>query len=562
MNSKSSGSVLDRPEPSAEETEAIGLHLYQHDPDVLYGNMVPRIYTPELRPLTPDTSAGFAMIEFAELLLKWELTPWQKWFLIHAMELDKRNNLRFKRLLLLIARQNGKTFVVKLITIYRMYVEYIELVIGTAQSLAIAEDTWQEVVESIEDSPRLQKEVSQVLNGTGKKQIILKKMKGSKFTKSRYLCRPATKKGTRSLSAELVLLDELREHNDWDGWGAVTPTTAAKKNSQIIAMSNAGDRFSVVLNTLRKTATGRLGDPDELFAEDEELPGPDDTFGIFEWSAAPHRDIFDPVGYQEANPSMGYTALSEAELRGDASNGSETVFRTERLCQKVDTMIAPPFGKGVWEAGTDEKSEIPLNGKFVYGLDMDKNRSKTVITVAGYRSDGNIHVEIITQRPGNGWVKGWLEARQDDPLCLGVALQSSSNAAALLSNGDFDDLKMPVHQWGGSEVTRGTGALYDSVLATARAAAGEHIFDEKRVFHIKEEVLDKAACFAVKKPSVGGGFLWNFNDSPVDISPLNAVTAAVWALRNTKPKLQSAYENYFLDDDDDLDWDRGGSYYY
>ena len=54
---------------------------------VIYGCEVPRIYTPPLRELTPDTTLGYEVIEFAENVLHISLLPWQKWLVIHALEI-------------------------------------------------------------------------------------------------------------------------------------------------------------------------------------------------------------------------------------------------------------------------------------------------------------------------------------------------------------------------------------------------------------------------------------------------------------------------------------------
>ena len=53
----------------------------------LVGSEEPRIFTPPLRELTPETSLGFSVVEFAEEVLEIQLLPWQRWFLIHALEL-------------------------------------------------------------------------------------------------------------------------------------------------------------------------------------------------------------------------------------------------------------------------------------------------------------------------------------------------------------------------------------------------------------------------------------------------------------------------------------------
>ena len=53
---------------------------------MLLGHEAPRIYTPPLRELTPDTSLGFEMCDFAEAL-GFRLVPWERWLLVHAFEI-------------------------------------------------------------------------------------------------------------------------------------------------------------------------------------------------------------------------------------------------------------------------------------------------------------------------------------------------------------------------------------------------------------------------------------------------------------------------------------------
>ena len=54
----------------------------------MMGVTVPRIYTPERRELTEETSLGFACIEYAKTVLGKNLYPWQEWALIHSLRLS------------------------------------------------------------------------------------------------------------------------------------------------------------------------------------------------------------------------------------------------------------------------------------------------------------------------------------------------------------------------------------------------------------------------------------------------------------------------------------------
>ena len=80
----------------------------------LRGMTEPRVWTPPLRRLTPDTTLGYDVCDFSEQVLGIDPLPWQRWLLVHALEIvgdfDGDWRLRFRVVVILVARQNGKTF--------------------------------------------------------------------------------------------------------------------------------------------------------------------------------------------------------------------------------------------------------------------------------------------------------------------------------------------------------------------------------------------------------------------------------------------------------------------
>lgn len=447
--------------------------------------------------------------------------PWQKWFLTHALELhpsevDEYGDpvFRFRKVILLVGRQNGKSTVMQALTLWRMYVDRCSLVIGTAQDLEIAESLWAESVDMAQETEDLEVEIAKVERGAGRKNFVLR-------SGEQYKVKAATRRGGRGLSGELVLLDELREHQSWDAWGAVTKTTNAKARAQVYGISNAGDASSIVLRYLRKMAHAELGDPDglnvseapeDLLDEDDEVD--DSALGIFEWSAPPGAAITDRDVWAQANPALGYR-IREATLASDAKTDPEWVFRTEVLCQWSDGSIEGPFPPGSWEAGTDTASFIPDGGRFVFGVDVSWDRATAHIAAAGLRADGLVHVEIVASRAGTGWVADWLEQRKDANGLAGVTLQAKGAPVTSLRD-DIEAAGVPVIEWTGTALGAGTGAFYDLVRANG-------------VRHLPQPVLDVAAATAKARP-MGDSWVWDRKGSPTDIAPLVAVTAAAWAL--------------------------------
>ena len=101
---------------------------------MILGAEVPRIFTPPRRELTPETTHGFAAIAFAEQVLGVQLFPWQKWLLVHALELDDTDpgRYRYRFVVVEVARQNGKTMLMLILALWHIYALDSGMVIATA----------------------------------------------------------------------------------------------------------------------------------------------------------------------------------------------------------------------------------------------------------------------------------------------------------------------------------------------------------------------------------------------------------------------------------------------
>ena len=91
----------------------------------IVGSEIPRIFTPPLRELTSETSAGFSVIAFASDILGIELFPWQRWLLIHALELREDGRFRFRYNVVLVARQNGKSLLSVVLALWFMFIRCV-----------------------------------------------------------------------------------------------------------------------------------------------------------------------------------------------------------------------------------------------------------------------------------------------------------------------------------------------------------------------------------------------------------------------------------------------------
>jgi hypothetical protein len=158
--------------------------------ELLVGSELPRIWTRPLVELTRATSLGYACIDFAERVLCMRLFPWQRWLLVHLLERRPGGGLRFRTAILIVARQAGKTTIDEVIALFFMYALGRALVIGTAQSLDIAEESWQATVDLAESTPELAAEIARVDKTSGKKTLRL--VTGERYKVAAVVGSPAT----------------------------------------------------------------------------------------------------------------------------------------------------------------------------------------------------------------------------------------------------------------------------------------------------------------------------------------------------------------------------------
>lgn len=535
-----------------------------------YGCQTPRLFTPPLRELTPETSLGFEVIEFADwlrhrleeldaqrtdddetdyLAMLPRLLEWQRWLLIHALELliGSTSVFRFRTVLLLVARQNGKSVLLTVLILWRMFQDGAKMTMETHASLDHAKAAWEEAVAIAEAIPELADEIAKKTEGKGSE--LLRLDGGEKFKIA-----TANRRGGRGFRGDLVIFDELRDHQTWASWSATSKTTMARRRAQVWGVSNAGDSTSIVLRHLRKVAiasiTGKAieGIPEDLLGDIDI-----DSIGLFEWSAGTIDgtedgqpvDIWDRDGWARANPSMGYTELDERAIANAALSDPEWEFRTEVLCQFVNMIGAGPFPTGSWAATLDTTAARKARGVkrdesrvATYGIDMSYDRTMIHVALAFWDTEGRIRVQIAAGRAGPDWVIPWLKSPKRKVAPTFVTMQGRGAPITSMIP-DFEDAGFEVTPWGDQNLAGWHGTFYDLLR---RAVGADDLPPEVVMTHGLQPAFDTAATGATIK-AIGDGWVIDRRASEVDVSPLLAAIAAVGLLRtNPEPPAVSAYE--------------------
>ena len=335
---------------------------------VLYGCTEPRIWTRPLRPLTRETTRGYEVADFAELIGE-PLLPWERWVAIHGLELLPGGHYRFRTVLVMAARQNGKSHLKRIITLWRMYVGGARRLLGVAQDVALARDQWNMCQETIHDCPDLEAEWGKVRNVNGDEMFWA--------AGGRYAIKAFNRRAGRGGSNDEVTVDELREAQDWKGWAAVSKTTMARPDGQVWAMSNAGDDESVVLNQLQGAAAA----------------GTDETLAIFEYSAPDGCELDDPAAIAQANPGLGYIIKLRSILSALGTD-PPAIYRTEVLCQRVDALEGA-VDDAAWKAAADPLGTMDdLRKRLAAVFDISPDGKHATLMVAACRTDGKVRTEV------------------------------------------------------------------------------------------------------------------------------------------------------------------------
>lgn len=497
---------------------------------MITGCTEPRLWTPPLQPLTRDTTLGYMFCDFCEAI-EVDLLPWQKWLAVHALEIvreEDRWRFRYRYVLVLISRQNGKTFFEVLLNIFFLFGLKSHLVLGTAQNLDTAVETFEDTVAQVESVPELKEFLRKVNRGTGKREMLLD-------NGDRYKVIAATRKA-RGLSSDLIMMDELREQTTWEAWGAISKTMMARPTAILFGLSNAGDVSSVVLRHLRAQAHARLGDPDGIASIGSTLGGEnmDDSLGLFEWSASPGCDINDKKAWAQANPSLGYGFLTERALQSAMSTDPESIFRTECLCQWVEHLLPQPFPDGAWDAGLDMRSSIAPESELFYGIDLSADRRMASVAVCGMREDGNYHIEVVARRVGTAWVEDWFRSRAyKRPMNL--AFQSRGAPVSGLAEQICTIQGINRIAIEGGDLTAGWGRFYDAIIGTGSI----------RIYHLQQPVLELPAK-TMQLRNIGGGIeLPDRTKSPDDIAPLFACFMAFSAATKIQKEEKKIYASAY-----------------
>lgn len=396
------------------------------------------------------------------------------------------------------ARQNLKTYLFEALVLADLFLFGAELVIWTAHLFPTTMEAFRDLKRVIEGNDHLRRRVKRISEANGEEAIEL-------VGGQRLLFRARSKSGGRGLTGDRVILDEAFALGPSE-MGSLLPTLSARPNPQVVYGSSAGKAESNILRGVRDR--GRAGgDPSLVYVE---------------WCApvtacanerCDHRPgtpgcVLDDVDlWRRANPALGRRITVEhVEAERRALPPEE--FARERL--------------GWWEEPTGAVSGLPLNlweasarragrGQLLaVAVDVTPDLAFASVATATRVADG-VLLELAAHRRGTGWVAGEV-VRVRGETRVPVVVDLGGPASVL--NADLADEGIETANPATRDVAQACAALLDGLI-------------RRSVWHTADAALNAAVKGASRRP-LGDAWAWSRKNSLVDISPLVAVTLALW----------------------------------
>ena len=327
------------------------------------GSPTPRIFS---SPVKGATTRAPEVVAFAESI-GYNLMPWQ----INAlgdMLLVKDGNWVGKTIGLCVSRQNGKTEIAKIRILAGIYLFGEKSIAMMSSNRTMAVTTFRQIHYLIQDTPALLGLWEKTYSTNGNERIRFK-------NGAEIIVVAATNEGARGLSVDFFFIDELRDIKP-EAWDAALYTTQAKVQSQILVVSNAGDKGSTVLNSLRQIGI------------EDKTP----SLRWLEWSAHPSLKITDRKAWAQANPALGHTITAEI-LEHRIRTGEPNQVRTEMLTQWVDN-LASPWPIGAWESCKIDNLVFEPGASTFFAMDISPSRRHAAL-VAGQMVGDKVKLKCL-----------------------------------------------------------------------------------------------------------------------------------------------------------------------
>lgn len=448
---------------------------------------------------------------WGEATLGIRLDRWQRRALNRALAVDAAGRLVHRLYLVSVARQNGKTALVRVLVGWMLAARYTPAwtrALGLAHDRTQARIPYEAVLADL--AP-----LAARLGAAGRGGLSLTRYLGIRsamFGRPReyHVASREARNAVRSMSVDLALFDEVRTQVNRDTWAALEPTTTARPDPLIFAISTAGSDRSILLRDWFDMGR-RIIDGTE----------PAGGFGMT-WYAPPDDMAHDdPRALRYANPALAEGRLQLAGVIGTGTIRPGTPeWMQERLNLWTDS-ADEWLPVGTWRRQTGEQPEGYV--RVVLGAEAVPTWRRATVTVA-LVTDAGVYVAVAGELDASRSVAGAVSPAQLVALLDTLAGQwrpslvtySASAAAAPHVAAWAESGRFAAHGLTPRDI-RSASALFRSELIGGRLT------------HADDALLGTQARQARPSSAIeGGDWYFSIRDSLGEIDGIRAAAWAAW----------------------------------
>lgn len=446
------------------------------------------------------------------------LDEWQKYVLTHGLGATPDGRWTAKKVSCWVPRQNGKGAIIEALELAWLFMWGEDLIVHSSHQHRTSARAYIRLERLIRSAPHLHRKVRQYRQANGEQQIELRDGRMLQYT-----TRSAS--AIRGFSTGKLILDEAQELTA-EQMAAILPAVSAMPNWQVWFFGtppNDPDAWAYGLRSDGEAGTARLAHLDWGADLDPTKP-------------ADREKAKDPNLWHATNPALG-TKRSDGsgiELETVEDECKPSGLGDKFIIERCGAWLPRLQGGGVldparWATMLDAKSKRV--GDVAIMLDVTPMRDHGSIGLAGIRSDGLEHLQLVDYRPGVDWMVARAAELRNALAPVLFVVDAKNGAAALLD--DLAEVGITVAD-DPEHPDRGDVLVLDTQQTSD--ATGQFI-DAFRLTptvlrHIGQEPLDTAVK-NVKVRQIGdaGQIAFGRKASEVDIGPVVTVSGARYALR-------------------------------
>lgn len=433
------------------------------------------------------------------------LDDWQLGVLSSWLSVGDDGRWEFMRVGLSVPRQNGKNVCLEFREIYGA-VFLGESILHTAHRVDTNRDHYETVrryfdVDFLGDEDNPLAPLLASSRSTNGQEMLTFTSGGSIVFKSRK------HEAARGFTFDVIVFDEAQHLTDEQSAAVLSSASAGgRKNPQIIYTGTPPENCSESNIFYRLRAEG-LEHPERVCWT--------------EISAHENCDIDDEEEWRRANPAIGAGRMLLDFVRAERSGLSDLDFMRERLGMWVSSARSAAIPPQFWAERGDPT--VRSEGSVVIGVDVSPARDSGSVVACEALPDGNLLVDLVQSRSGTvDWLVPYVEAlsRRDD---VEFVVCDSIGAAANIGE-QLKARNVPIVSTRAQDYFKGCATVFDAIVAGG-------------LIHLDQPSLN-AAVLSAGRRKVGESFAWSRTKSDTDISPLVAMTLAVWGSGNKRDTMR------------------------